>query len=76
MRGDVTGVGNPMDASKDPLADLGNLSALFGTSQPGTSVYVTTCEIQKIVLHFHKRIIMQTKQPMPIKILKIYCENN
>ena len=33
MRGDITGVGNPLDASKDPLADLGNLSALFGTSQ-------------------------------------------
>ena len=34
MRGDVTGVGNPLDASQDPSADLRNLSALFGASQP------------------------------------------
>ena len=30
----VTGVGNPLDAPKDPSTDLGNLSALFGASQP------------------------------------------
>ena len=34
LRGDVSGVGNPSDDLKDPLADLGNLSASFGTLQP------------------------------------------
>ena len=34
LRGDVTGVGNPLNASKDPSADLGNISASFGASQP------------------------------------------
>ena len=34
LREDVTGVGNPSDASKDPSANLGNLSASFGASQP------------------------------------------
>ena len=33
LRGDVTGVGNPLDALKAPSADLGNLSASFGASQ-------------------------------------------
>ena len=33
LRGDVTGVGNPSDVSKDPSADLGNLSGSFGASQ-------------------------------------------
>ena len=32
LRGDVTGVGNPLDTLKDPSADLGYLSASFGTS--------------------------------------------
>ena len=34
LRGDVTGVGSTSDALKDPSADLGNLSADFGASQP------------------------------------------
>ena len=33
LRGDVTGVGYPSDALKDPSDDLGNLSADFGASQ-------------------------------------------
>ena len=33
MRGDVRGVGNPLDAPKDLSADKCNLSALFETSQ-------------------------------------------
>ena len=33
LRGDVTGVGSPSDALKDPSADLGNLSASFVASQ-------------------------------------------
>ena len=33
MREDVRGVGKPLDAPKDPSADLGNFSSLFGTSQ-------------------------------------------
>ena len=37
LRGDVTGVGNPSDALKDPSADLGNLSASFGASQHATT---------------------------------------
>ena len=40
LRGDVTGVGNPLDASKDPSADLGNLSASFGASHFLTTVLV------------------------------------
>ena len=32
MREDVRGVGKPLDAPKDPSADLGNFSSLFGTS--------------------------------------------
>ena len=32
LREDVTGVGNPLDALKDPSADLENLSADFGAS--------------------------------------------
>ena len=32
MREDVRGVGKPLDAPKDPSADLGNLLPLFGTS--------------------------------------------
>ena len=33
LRGDVTEVGNPLDALKDPSDDFGNRSADFGTSQ-------------------------------------------
>ena len=33
MREDVRGVGNPLNVPKDPSADLGNFSSLFGTSQ-------------------------------------------
>ena len=34
MREDARGVGKPLDAPKDPSADLGNFLPLFGTSQP------------------------------------------
>ena len=34
LRGDVRGVGNPLDALKDPSDDLGNRLADFGASQP------------------------------------------
>ena len=33
MREDARGVGKPLDAPKDPSADLGNFLPLFGTSQ-------------------------------------------
>ena len=36
MREDVRGVGKPLDAPKDPSANLGNFSPLFGTSQSRT----------------------------------------
>ena len=40
LRGDVTGVGNPSDASKDPSADLGNLSASFGASHKSSQIQI------------------------------------
>ena len=46
MREDVRGLGKPLDAPKDPSADLGNFSPLFGTSQPSIQDLVVTSPVR------------------------------
>ena len=74
MRGDITGVGNPLDASKDPSADLGNLSALFGASQIQIQIKI---QIQiQIQIQMHIQMQMQIQLQMQICISHILSHNN
>ena len=64
MREDVRWVGNPLDVPKDPSADLGNFSALFGMSNLKMNIKifflleivkndVKKHKMQLFPLHFH-----------------------
>ena len=64
MRGDVRGVGNPLDASKVPSADLGNFSALFGMSQIHYPLFTKNSTHKQYTKYFGSLIHIHLYSPL------------